>query len=180
MTVFTIGHSTRSVEELARLLAESGVDMLVDVRSYPRSRTNPQFNADVLAAALGASGIGYRHLAALGGRRRAQRLDGPSPNTAWRRAGFRNYADYALTADFRSGLNDLRELTRGHTCAIMCAEAMWWRCHRRLIADYLLAAGADVVHIVAPGRSEAARITPGAEVQADGTLHYPAGQGSLI
>ncbi|MFQ5954726.1 MAG: DUF488 family protein [Kiloniellales bacterium] len=178
--LFTVGHSTRSVEELVRLLTDSGVDLLVDVRSFPRSRANPQFNAEVLPAALAAAGINYRHLEALGGRRGPQGRDTPSPNTHWRRAGFRNYADYAMTSRFRLGLDTLRDLARSHSCAIMCAEAMWWRCHRQIIADYLLAAGHDVVHILGPGKSEPARLTPGAEPQADGTVHYPGAQDSLL
>ncbi len=180
MTVFTIGHSTRSVDELVRLLTELGVDLLVDVRSIPRSRTNPQFNSDMLPAPLAACGIGYRHLRALGGLRGPQKLDAPSPNTLWRRAGFRNYADYAMTSEFRAGLHALRELARDHTLAMMCAEALWWRCHRRIIADYLLSAGMHVAHIVGPGRLDAARLTPGARVQSDGALHYPGDQETLI
>ena len=180
MTVFTIGHSRRAVEELSRLLGEQGVDLVADVRSFPRSRANPQFNSDALGAALAAFGIGYRHLRALGGRRGPQKLDGPSPNGMWRNAGFRNYADYALTPEFRAGLDALLELAREHTCAIMCAEAVWWRCHRQIIADYLLAAGFDVAHILGPARLEAARLTPGAQAQADGALHYPGEQGVLI
>ena len=180
LTVFTIGHSTRSVEELAGLLADSRVDLCVDVRSIPRSRANPQFNSDALPAALAVFGIGYRHLPALGGLRGRPKRDTPSPNTYWRRAGFRNYADYATTAEFRAGFDDLRELAQTHVPAIMCAEAVWWRCHRRIVADYLLAAGVPVVHILGPGKSEPAQLTPGAELHADGTLSYPAKQGSLF
>lgn len=169
--IFTVGHSTRSVDELAALLAENGVDLLADVRTVPRSRTNPQFNADTLPAALGAHGIGYRHLAALGGLRK--RAKGASPNAAWRNESFRNYADYALTPAFREGLDELRKLAEGHRVAIMCAEAVWWRCHRRIIADYLLAAGEEVTHILAPGRVEPARPTPGSVVTAEGGVVYP-------
>ena len=178
--VFTVGHSTRTVEELVQILDNAGVDLVVDVRAFPRSRTNPQFNADALPAGLAPAGIGYRHLGALGGMRRPTTGDAPSPNTYWRHAGFRNYADYALTPAFRAGLETVSGLARSHTCAVMCAEAVWWRCHRRIIADYLLAAGVDVAHILGPGRVEPARLTAGAEPQADGTIHYPAAQGALL
>src|SRR5690606_23770756 len=122
------------------------VRLLVDVRTVPRSRTNPQFNRDVLGAALAACQIGYAHSAALGGLRGRQQAAGPSPNGMWENASFRNYADYALTAPLREGLADLRDLGARQRTAIMCAEAVWWRCHRRIIADYLLAAGETVFH----------------------------------
>ncbi|MDA8050848.1 MAG: DUF488 domain-containing protein [Rhodospirillales bacterium] len=166
---FTIGHSTRSISELAGLLHEAGADCIADVRSVPRSRTNPQFNEDTLPAALAAEGLHYRRIAALGGWRKPA---GPSPNTYWENSGFRNYADYAGTAAFRSGLQELRTLAHHHRPAIMCAEAVWWRCHRRIIADYLLAAGADVRHILGHGKIEPARMTKAAVKQPDGTLIY--------
>lgn len=179
-TVHTVGHSTRPREELIALLKEAGIAVLVDVRSFPRSRTNPQFNSDVLAAALAAEGIDYRHLEALGGRRGRQKLSGPSPNGLWHNEAFRNYADYALSADFRAGLETLMELARGSPCAVMCAEAPWWRCHRRIITDYLLNAGVAVAHILGPGKIEPASMTPGAVPQPGGTVHYPAPQGELF
>ena len=162
------------------LLQDAGVELLVDVRSYPRSRRNPQFDAEALAAALGEAGIGYAHLKALGGRRGPAKDAAHSPNAAWREAGFRNYADYALTPAFRTGLADLRGLARVRPTAIMCAEGHWSQCHRRIIADYLLAAGAEVVHILGPGASEAARLSPHAAPKPDGSLHYPARQGVLF
>lgn len=171
-TIYTIGHSTRAVAELVALLREAQVDLLVDVRTVPRSRTNPQFNADTLPAALKAHGIAYRHLASLGGLRGRRRDQGPSPNTFWDNASFRNYADYAMTQAFRNGLAELRALARQHTCVIMCAEAVWWRCHRRIIADYLLAAGDRVCHIMGTEKIEPARITKAAAIQPDGTLVY--------
>ena len=180
MRVHTIGHSTRALPDLLTLLHESGIDLLVDVRAYPRSRSNPQFNSDTLAAALDGAGIGYRHMKGLGGRRARQDLGFPSPNGAWRVTGFRNYADYALTPAFGEAFAALTSLARDHHCAVMCAEALWHRCHRRIIADYLLARGIEVVHILDRGRVERARLTPGAEPQADGKVHYPAAQGSLI
>jgi uncharacterized protein (DUF488 family) len=171
-TIFTIGHSTRSGGELVALLREAGVDMLVDVRSVPRSRTNPQFNTDTLPAELAKAGIGYRHMRALGGLRHHPKGAPQSPNTLWRNGAFRNYADYAMTAPFRDGLAELRGLAEEHVCAIMCAEAVWWRCHRRLIADYLLTEGVAVAHIMGPGKIEPARLTPGAQPQPDGTILY--------
>ncbi|MDQ6702845.1 MAG: DUF488 domain-containing protein, partial [Pseudomonadota bacterium] len=147
-TIFTIGHSTHAIAELVALLRQVGVDLLVDVRSIPRSRTNPQFNADALPDALVDAGISYRHLPALGGLRHRTKGAMPSLNTLWRVAAFRNYADYAATDAFRRGLDELRALARDDCCAIMCAEAVWWRCHRRIIADYLLAEGVPVAHIM--------------------------------
>lgn len=179
MTVYTIGHSTRALEDLLTLLRSAEVGMVVDVRSYPRSRTNPQFNAERLAEALPAARIAYQHLRALGGRR-GSAGDGPSPNGYWRVGAFRNYADYALTPAFAEGLRALLTLTAVRTCAIMCAEAVWWRCHRRIVADYLLAAGREVVHILGPDHHEPARLTEGAVVRGDGTVVYPAAQGDLL
>ena len=180
MTIYTIGHSTRSTAELIALLRQAGVELLVDVRSVPRSRTNPQFNADTLPQALAAAGIGYRHIAALGGLRHKPKDAPPSPNVLWRSDPFRNYADYAMTEPFRDGLAELRGLAGDQVCAIMCAEAVWWRCHRRIVADYLLAAGDAVEHIMGEGKIEPATLTPGAEPQPDGTILYPAAQGLLI
>jgi uncharacterized protein (DUF488 family) len=172
--VFTIGHSTRTLPEFVSLLRQPDVTLLVDVRSIPRSRAAPQFNGDTLPDSLAAEGVGYRHLNALGGRRHHRKGAPPSHNVYWRVAAFRNYADYAETREFRSGLDELNGLARDHRCAIMCAEAVWWRCHRRIIADYLLAGGTRVEHIMGPGQVVPATLTPGARVMADGTLHYPA------
>lgn len=173
-TIFTIGHSTRTIPELAALLQEAGVDLLVDIRSIPRSRTNPQFNADTLPAALAEFGIACRPSPALGGLRHHKKGAPPSPNLYWRVAAFRNYADYAETPAFRSGLDELERLAGDHRCAIMCAEAVWWRCHRRIVADYLLSDGFDVRHIMGQGKIEPASLTPGAHRQDNGTLVYPA------
>jgi hypothetical protein len=172
-TFFTIGHSTRTIAEFADLLREASVDLVVDVRSIPRSRTNPQFNRDTLPASLAPWQIGYEHIAALGGLR-GTRGAAPSPNGYWQVMSFRNFADYALTPPFAAGLAQLRELGGRHRCAIMCAEAVWWRCHRRIIAEYLLAAGEEVFHILGSGHLDAATLTPGAVVQRDGTVVYPA------
>jgi uncharacterized protein (DUF488 family) len=172
-TFFTIGHSTRTIAEFVDLLQESRVDLVVDVRSMPRSRTNPQFNEGNLPEMLAPLQIGYEHIAELGGLRGKTRSAEPSPNPYWRVRGFRNYADYALTKPFATGLARLRELGGQHRCAIMCAEAVWWRCHRRIIADYLLAAGERVMHILATSHVDEASLTPGAVVRDDGTIIYP-------
>jgi len=172
-TVFTIGHSTRPVAELIALLKQADVDLLIDVRSIPRSRTNPQFNTDVLPTPLTAAGIGYHPIAALGGRRSRRKGAPPSPNGFWQNAAFRNYADYAMGPEFRAGLGELEALRKRHRCAIMCAEAVWWRCHRRIIADYLLAGRVPVAHIMSPTKIEPARRTPGARKRKD-VLVYPA------
>jgi uncharacterized protein (DUF488 family) len=178
--IYTIGHSTRSADELVELLREAGVDRLADVRTVPRSRFNPQFNADIWPQSLAGTGIAYRHMPALGGLRHRPKGAPPSPNGLWQNEAFQAYADYALTAPFRVALDELRRLAENHTCAIMCAEAVWWRCHRRIVADYLLAAGDRVEHIMAPGKTEPATLTPGAEPQFDGAILYPAAQGLLI
>ena len=172
-TILTIGHSTRTKDEFIALLREFEIDLIADVRSIPRSRTNPQFNTDVLPQTLAEAGIGYRHLKALGGRRHRVKNAPPSPNTFWRNDSFRNYADYAAMDAFRAGLDELRAIARDHRCAIMCAEAVWWRCHRRIIADYLLSQGDRVVHIMGPGKADPAELTPGAEVLAEGAIVYP-------
>jgi uncharacterized protein (DUF488 family) len=140
----------------------------------PRSRTNPQFNQQSLPEALAPWQIGYEHIAELGGLRKTAHSPDPSLNTYWRVRSFRNYADYALTAPFASGLARLRAPGGQNRSAIMCAEAVWWRCHRRIIADYLLAAGERVIHILGPSHVDEARLTPGAIVRDDGTVVYPA------
>jgi len=170
--IHTIGHSTRSVEELIGLLRESGIRLLVDVRRYPGSRRHPQFGRDALAAALRAAGIEYVHEPDLGGRREP-RPD--SPNTAWRNSGFRGYADYMATPPFRAALERLVARGEEEPTAIMCAEAVPWQCHRRLIADALVARGIPVIHILGPERTESHELHPDARVGPDGTVSYPAG-----
>ncbi len=171
--IFTVGHSTRTVAELVTLLRQVDVDLLVDVRSIPRSRAMPQFNIDRLPDSLAVEGIGYQQLPSLGGRRHHPKGAPPSTNTLWRVLAFRSYADYAMTAAFRVGLDELLALTHQHRCAIMCAEAVWWRCHRRIIADHLLARGIPVQHIMGLGQVTSATLTPGARVL-DETPCYPA------
>jgi uncharacterized protein (DUF488 family) len=173
---YTIGHSTRSVAELVGLLREAGADLVVDVRTVPRSRTNPQFNADTFPDALAAYRIGYRHVRKLGGLRGRPKDQAPSRNTFWENGSFRNYADYAATPEFREGMAELRDLGRAHACAVLCAEAVWWRCHRRIVTDYLLAGGDEVFHVMAPGKIERASMNPAAIREADGTLVYPGGR----
>jgi uncharacterized protein (DUF488 family) len=172
-TIFTIGHSTRTLAEVVALLRQVDVTLLVDVRSIPRSRMTPQFNGDTLPDSLATDGIGYRHLRALGGRRHHRKGAPPSLNMYWRVAAFRNYADYAETDEFRTGLKVLRTLAHDDRCAIMCAEAVWWRCHRRIITDYLLTDGMRVEHIMGLGQVIPSTLTLGARVVADGTLRYP-------
>lgn len=168
---FTIGHSTRSIDEFLDLLRPSGVALVVDVRSVPRSRTNPQFNLDSLPNVLSQSG--YEHLAELGGLRGKQHDVPSSVDAYWQHPSFHNYADYALSETFRSGLARLRALGAERRSVVMCAEAVWWRCHRRIIADYLLAAGETVFHILAKGHVGPATMTPAAKLEPDGTLSYP-------
>lgn len=171
MRVHTIGHSRRSAAELADLLRESRIDLLVDVRRFPRSRTNPQFNDEALAPFLKSRDIQYRHLPSLGGRRSGD-AKAPSENTLWRESAFRAYADYAEGPEFRAGFAELLALARRYHVAIMCAEAVWWRCHRRIIADYLIAAGIEVCHILDRGKVEPAKLTEGATLAGEGRLSY--------
>jgi uncharacterized protein (DUF488 family) len=171
---FTIGHSTRSIEEFIALLKEAEIQAVVDVRTIPRSRRNPQFNKDTLPDTLQSLQVGYEHMIELGGRRGKQSLAEPSPNTFWTHESFRNYADYAMGQEFRAGLARLRDLGNRRRCAVMCAEAVWWRCHRRIITDYLIRAGESVFHILGPGHIEPAELSPAAQPRDDGALIYPA------
>ena len=174
---FTIGHSTRSLEELVELLKSAQVSRLVDIRTVPKSRTNPQFNEETLPAALAASGISYEHMVDLGGLRGRSRTIAPDVNAFWTNESFHNYADYALAEEFHSGLSRLIEEGHRERCAIMCSEAVWWRCHRRIVADYLIARHEEVFHIMGQGRLEAAKLTPGAVIRADEKVVYPAANG---
>jgi uncharacterized protein (DUF488 family) len=171
---YTIGHSKLAVAEFVALITAAGADFVVDVRAFPRSRSNPQFDADALPPALAAHRIGYEHVPELGGRRGRQADFPPERNALWTNASFHNYADYAESAAFRAGFDHLIALGRGRRCVIMCAEAVWWRCHRRIIADYLIARGERVLHIMPDGRIAPAKLTPGARLRSDGALVYPA------
>ncbi len=171
---YTIGHSTRSLDDFANILQSAEVGLVADVRTVPRSRTNPQYDRDVLPQSLAAFQIRYEHIAALGGLRGKQRDVPSSTNAYWQNEGFHNYADYAMGDSFRAGLARLRDLGRRQCCAIMCAEVLWWRCHRRIIADYLLAAGDTVFHIVGPDNIVPAHMTDAAVLDASRILTYPA------
>ncbi len=175
-TVFTVGHSTLPIERFVALLADYGIERLADVRTVPRSRRNPQFNADALAASLPAEHIDYVPLGELGGLRKP-RPD--SPNAGWRNDSFRGYADYMQTEPFVHGLERLIELSRDRRTAIMCAEAVPWRCHRSLVADALGVRGIHVVEILGAASYRDHALTPFAHV--DGTtLTYPPAQQSLL
>lgn len=171
-TVYTIGHSTRQFAELLACLRRNSVDTLVDVRSFPASRKHPQWNQDAIIAALPAD-MQYRWIRDLGGRRHTP-AGVASPNGGWRVKAFSDYADYMRTPEFHHGLTELMELAQERTPAIMCSEAVPWRCHRRLITDALLARGYDVRHIMSERSTKPASLTPFAAV--DGTeLTYPPG-----
>jgi uncharacterized protein (DUF488 family) len=171
--VYTIGHSTRTIAEFVEILRDGPVQLVVDVRTVPRSRTNPQYNADTLGGSLAPFQIGYERIAELGGLRGRSPDVPPEANGFWENRSFHNYADYALSDDFARGLGRLLELADARPTAMMCAEAVWWRCHRRIIADYLLLRGRTVLHLMGNGRVETARMTPAAS-ERDGQLVYPA------
>jgi uncharacterized protein (DUF488 family) len=172
--VYSVGHSNRSIAEFVDLLRTGGVRLVIDVRTVPRSRANPQFNADVLPDELAPYQIGYQRIAELGGLR-GRSHDVPSDvNGYWENQSFHNYADYALSEPFEDGLEQLMRISAQQPTAIMCAEAVWWRCHRRIITDYLLARCRPVMHLMGAGRIEPASMTPGAR-ERDGHIVYPEG-----
>jgi uncharacterized protein (DUF488 family) len=170
---FTIGHSTRPLGTFVDLLKSADIRLVVDVRTIPRSRSNPQYNSDAFAASLATFKIEYEHVASLGGLRSRQRGVPSSANAFWQNESFHNYADYAMGEDFQSGLTQLRQLGRSARSAIMCAEILWWQCHRRIISDYLIAAGETVFHILGPDQVTQASMTSAAKPGAGGTLVYP-------
>lgn len=170
---FTIGHSNRSLDEFIELLRGAGIDLLADIRTIPKSRANPQFNEDTLPASLAACDISYERIAALGGLRGKSKTIARDVNAFWTNDSFHNYADYALSNTFRAGLDHLIERGRLQRTAIMCSEAVWWRCHRWIVADHLIARGESVFHIMGKGRIESARLTAGAVVQTGGEVVYP-------
>jgi uncharacterized protein (DUF488 family) len=170
---FTIGHSTRPLVAFVDLLKDADVRLVVDVRTVPRSRTNPQYDSAALWVSLSAFEVGYEHMASLGGLRGRQQDVSPTTNGYWQNESFHNYADYAMGEEFLAGIRRLRELGQATRCATMCAEAVWWRCHRRIISDYLIAAGETVFHILGPGRIEQARMADAAKIGPAGTLTYP-------
>ncbi|MFL5358779.1 DUF488 family protein [Archangium sp.] len=172
--IYSVGHSTRPAGEFVELLQAHGIQTLVDIRTVPRSRTNPQFNRDTLPRTLAKADLRYVHLPRLGGLRRTSQ---DSPNTAWRNASFRGYADYMQTDEFARGLEELRELTPDGPLALMCAEAVRWRCHRSLVSDALYARGVVVLHISSRTRAEPHKLTPFAELHGRQVL-YPGPPGT--
>ncbi len=173
---YTIGHSTRTIEEFMELLRAAEVTFVVDIRTVPKSRTNPEYNKETLPERLALFQVGYEQIVELGGLRGKSKEVHPDINGLWKNASFHNYADYALTESFSNGLERLIALGRQQRCAMMCAEAVWWRCHRRIVADHLIARGESVFHLMGKGRIDQARLTEGARVQEDGVLTYPAEQ----
>ena len=176
-TVYTVGHSTRTADEMLVLLRDAAVELLVDVRAFPSSRRNPQFNRDALERWLRAAGIAYRHSRELGGRRSPTP---GSPNGGWRDPAFQGYADHMRSPEFRRALADLEAVAREAPTTIMCAEAVWWRCHRRLISDALVARGWRVEHLGIGDGQAVHELTEFAVVDPDGSLTYPPAQGTLL
>lgn len=175
-TLWTIGHSTRPWPQFQSMLADAGIARLADVRRFAGSRRNPQFSRDALPPALAAAGIGYSSLPALGGRRKPAP---DSPNTAWRVDAFRAYADHLASPEYIEARDALMAAARSERTCVMCAEAVWWRCHRRLIADDFVARGWSVLHLLGPGNVQPHRLNPDA-VLVDGVLRYPGAQPSLL
>jgi uncharacterized protein (DUF488 family) len=167
--IYTIGHSTRAIDEFIALLTEHGIQQLADVRTIPKSRRHPQFSKEALSVSLPAAGIAYRHVAALGGLRKP-RAD--STNTAWRHEGFRGYADYMESSAFEQAVDDLLVWADAAPTAVMCAEAVWWQCHRRLLADALLARGRAVRHIMTPDAAPPHELTEFARIEG-ARVRYP-------
>lgn len=169
MKIWTIGHSTRTIDEFISLLNANHIKLLADVRSLPGSKRYPQFNKEALADSLGKAGTRYEHFPELGGRRKPR---GDSPNTAWRNKSFRGYADYMETEEFQKGVRRLLDLAaEAGPAAIMCAEAVWWRCHRALISDYLKVHGIEVMHVLDASKIEPHPFTSAART-IDGALSY--------
>ena len=172
LPIFTIGHSTRSISDFVGLLRAGPADYVVDIRTVPKSRHNPQYNEAVLGEELAQFQVGYSRIAALGGLRGKAHGLPPEVNGFWQNQSFHNYADYALSGEFAAGLDALVHLADERRTAMMCAEAVWWRCHRRIVADYLIARGREVFHLMGDNRVEPARLTPGARIE-DGAVIYP-------
>ena len=175
--VYTIGHSNDSIEHFLDLLKQHEITALVDIRRFPSSRKFPHFNESNLSRALQENGIEYHWLESLGGRR-PEAKDPLSQNTGLRNQSFRNYADYMLTDDFRSGVEELQQIADSKRTAIMCSESVFWRCHRRLVSDFVLAKGGSVQHVFPSGESKSHALTEGAKVE-DGQVTYP-GQKTLF
>lgn len=173
LSFYTIGHSTRSIEEFVELLQVAEVTLVVDIRTIPKSRTNPQYNEDVLPRNLAPFDIKYVRIEDLGGLRSKSKEVNPLTNGSWINQSFHNYADYALTQSFLDGLAQLIELGRQQRCAIMCSEAVWWRCHRRIVVDHLLARNESVFHLMGKDKIDPAKLTQGAQVTVDAAVVYP-------
>lgn len=173
---FTIGHSNRDLNEFLTLLYEHSIQRVVDVRKLPGSNRYPQFNADTLAGALSDEGIGLFRSTGLTGRRNVSTTVAFEVNAWWKNRSFHNYADHALSDEFQDALEQLCDTGTQQSTAIMCSEAVWWRCHRRIISDYLLAQGYAVEHIMGPNQRMTAELSDGASPQADGKIVYPAPQ----
>ena len=171
MTVFTVGHSTHPIEQFLALLTQHGVAALADIRRFPGSRKHPQFGQDILDQTLREAGIKYHWFEALGGRR-PKKANGTTDNLGLRNESFRNYADYMLTEEFREGIRELLGVAAEKPTAFMCSESVFWRCHRRLVADYLLVKGIPVQHIMPSGELRPHTLTEGARVES-GELTYP-------
>jgi uncharacterized protein (DUF488 family) len=176
LTIWTIGHSNRTIEQFIELLGSQQIQLLADVRRFPGSRRLPHFNQENLSVSLPATGIEYVHFPELGGRRKALPN---SPNTVWRNEAFRAYADFMMTDEFRAGIGRLLEVARQKRTAIMCAEALWWQCHRSLISDYLKSAGHEVNHIMSVNKTEPHPFTSAARI-VDGKLSYSVGEPQFL
>ncbi len=175
-TIWTIGHSTRTLDEFLGLLAECRIEAIADVRRFPGSRRHPHFASEAMARSLPAHGIAYQWIPKLGGRRKVQP---GSPNTAWRNASFQGYADYTATAEFAEGLAELLKLAASKRTAMMCAEVLWWRCHRSIVSDVLKLRGIEVIHIIDAKHATVHPYTSPARV-VDGRLSYAGAQGELL
>lgn len=175
-TIWTMGHSTRTLEEFVALLREYRVEAIADVRRFPGSRRYPHFASEAMATSLPAHGIAYQWIPKLGGRRKVQP---DSPNTAWRNASFQGYADYTATTEFSEGLDELLKLAAAKRTAMMCAEVVWWRCHRSIVSDVLKLRGIEVVHIIDAKHTTVHPYTSPAHV-VDGKLSYAGAQGELL
>lgn len=170
---FTVGHSNHTSDEFTESLHAHGIELVVDVRRLPGSSRHPQFDEDALSSILTEAGIRFRRAQGLTGRRPADKHVPPEVNAWWKNQSFHNYADHALSDDFRRALAELRDWGREHRVSVMCSEAVWWRCHRRIIADHLLARGEEVTHVLGANRAEDARLSPGAVVSDTGGVTYP-------
>jgi uncharacterized protein (DUF488 family) len=175
-TIYTIGHSTRTFEEFLELLHAYSIEMLVDVRSYPGSRRYPHFNKEKLGEELPSKNILYKHIPTLGGRRK---VSSKSKNTVWKNDAFRGYADYMETGDFKKGIEELEKIASMYCTAFMCSEAVWWRCHRSMISDYLKVRNWKVLHIMSVNKSEEHPFTAPAKI-INGQLYYGPEQMKLL